>query len=307
MPVYLVKLIMRTVYKIAFFLITTVILPFSNCTTKYSDPYSAGNVVRTLSKQYATEIEIVDVKKNKTSDGKKYNEYVLRDKQRGFLFEAGSYIRMDRHIILYSRERWDQYSRDLMRHYHRDVMHIAGKYNLLLIPPLRDLPEVRMKAHSPVQPLDSVYIRSPEQLDRAVDLYIELAYFYNFSYVRYHKNESRNPKFVLSYLPENETDRSKSVKFCRLLYLEYRMEPSGADPHSYKGKITYINYIPDKDEVRKKIYQCWNDAIDKGKIVREKVEYKNPFGQTDSGFPKHGVRFTNPAPDFQNMASDSPI
>jgi hypothetical protein len=249
-----------------------VILLFDNCTTKYSDPYSVRNVAKNLSKQYSTEIGIVEVKKKRDSSGKKYNEYLLKDKKRDFLFEAGSHIKMDRHIILYYKERWDHYSRDLMRYYYDDVMRIVDKYGILLIPPLQKLPEVRAKAYSPVLAFDSVFIHSPGQLDTAVDLYVELANFYNFSYVRYHKNETKNPRFILCYLPENESDRSGGVKICHLLYLEYRIDRDDAEPYSYRKKEKYINYIPEKYEVRKKLYQSWNDAIDKGKIVQEKVE-----------------------------------
>jgi hypothetical protein len=266
---------MRVVYKLIFFYVLIIILLFNNCTTKYSDPYSAGNVAKNLSKQYSTEIEIVEVKKKKDSNGKKYNEYLLKDKKRGFLFEAGSHIKMDRHIILYYKERWDHYSRDLMRYYHDDVMRIADKYGILLIPPLQELPEARAKAYSPVQAFDSVFIHSPGQLDTVVDLYVELAHFYNFSYVRYHKNETKNPRFILSYLPENESDRSGCVKICYLLYLEYRIDRDDTEPYSYRKKERYINYIPRKDVVRKKIYQSWNDAIDKGKISHKKVEWES--------------------------------
>jgi hypothetical protein len=256
-----------------------VILLFNSCTTKYSDPYSAKNVAKNLSRQYSTEIEIVEVKKKRDSDGKKYNEYLLKDKIRGFLFEAGSYIKMDRHIILYYKERWDYYSRDLMRYYHDDVMQIADKYGILLIPPLQELPEVSAKAYSPVYAFDSVFIHSPGQLDAVVDLYVELAHFYNFSYVRYHKNETKNPRFILSYLPENEPDRSGCVKICYLRYLDYRIDRDDAEPYSYREKEKYINYIPGKDEVRKKLYQSWNDAVDRGKIVREKVECEREQGR----------------------------
>jgi hypothetical protein len=255
-----------------------VILLFNNCTTKYSDPYSAKNVAKHLSKQYSTEIEIMEVKKKRDSEGKKYNEYLLKDKRRGFLFEAGSYIQMDRHIILYYKKRWDHYSRDLMRHYHDDVMRIADKYGVLLIPPLQELPEVHAKAYSPALPFDSVFIHSPEQLDTVVNLYVELAHFYNFSYVRYHKNETRNPKLILSYLPENESDRRGRVRICHLLYLEYRINRDDAEPYSYREEEQYINYIPEKDEVRKKLYQSWNDAVDKGKIAQKKVEYEGIGG-----------------------------
>jgi hypothetical protein len=256
---------MRIVLKIAVLFIIIAILLFDNCTTKYANPYSAGSVAGNLGKRYATEIEVVEIKKNKASDGKKYNEYLLKDKRRNFLFEAGSYIKMDRHIISYSRERWDQYARDLMRHHHDDVLQIAAKYGVRLIPPRQELPEVGMKAFSTVPPHDSVFIHSPEQLDTVAGLYLELARFYRFTYIRPHKNESKNPKLILAYLPENETDRSKSIKFCRLLYLKYRVEP-GQSP---REKAAYVTYIPDHGEVRRKIDLSWNDAVGKGKIIPE--------------------------------------
>jgi hypothetical protein len=265
---------MRIIFRIIIFYVFTAILLFNNCTTKYSNPYSAGNVAKNLSRQYSVEIEIIEVKKKKFFDGRKFNEYLLKDKSRDFLFEAGSYIKMDRHIILYDKERWDHYSRDLMRHYHDDVMRIADKYAILLIPPLQELPEVYSKADSPVRPFDSVFIHSPEQLDIVIDLYIELAHFYNFSYIRYHKNETRNPKLILSYLPGNEADRNKSTKICHLPYLEYRVDKDDTAPYSYGEKEKYVNYIPEKDEVRKKLYQSWNDAVNRERIVQKRVEYK---------------------------------
>ncbi|MDR1525496.1 MAG: hypothetical protein LBS79_09645 [Tannerella sp.] len=244
----------------------------TNCTTKYSEPYSAKNVAGNLSRKYAAEIEIIEIKKTKTFDKRKYNEYILKDKNRGFLFEAGSYITTDRHLLLYYKERWDHYSLGLMRYYHDDVMRIADKHGIRLIPPLLKTPDSYAKTHISVWPADSTFIHSPEQLDAIVDLYAELAHFYNFNYVRYHKNESNNPKLILNYLPANETDRSKSVRICHLLYLEYRIGDNTANPASFLKRDKYVDYIPEKNEVRKKLFQSWNNAVDEGRIAGEKMK-----------------------------------
>jgi hypothetical protein len=216
--------------------------------------------------------------KKTSPDGMKYNEYVLMDKKRGFLFEAGSYVAMDSHIILYHKKRWDQYSRDLMRYYHDDVMRIAARYGIRLIPPLREMPDVPVKSRSPVWPLDSVFIASPGQLDTVVDLYAELANLYSFTYVRYHKNETKNPKLVLCYLPENEPDRSKNVKICHLPYLNFRLENGVEPPDTDRENDAALenmkceNYIPAKHEVREALCLSWNKAVDRGRITQEKVE-----------------------------------
>jgi hypothetical protein len=259
-----------------FFYILVFIL-FSDCTTKYSNPYSAGDVARNLSKKYATEIEVVDIKKNLSPDGVKYNEYVLRDKKRGFLFEAGSFVVMDSHVISYDRKQWDQYARDLMRNCQDEVMQVAARYEIRLVPPLRELPDILYRSRSTVRPFDSVFVSSPAQLERVVDLYTELANLYAFTYVRYHKNETKNPKLILCYLPGDEPDRSKNLKICHLLYLDYRVE-NGADNSvipvigdSLPKKVKYQNYIPAKYEIRRIIRQSWNKAVDDGRIAQEKI------------------------------------
>jgi hypothetical protein len=259
---------------------------FCDCTTKHSSPYSAENEARYLSKKYATEIEVVKVSKNVSPDGVKYNEYILKDKKRGFLFEAGSFVAMDRHIIAYYKKRWDLYSRDLMRFYHDDAMQIAGKYNVRFIPPLQELPVIPYRSRSLVRPFDSIFISSSAQMNEVIDLYTELANFYGFTYVRYHKNETKNPKLILSYLPEDEPDRSKSVKICHLLYLNYRIKkiPGYASEKDIPAKnVKYENYIPMKYEIRRILYNSWNKAVDNEKIAQEKIEYRKPKDE-DSPF-----------------------
>jgi hypothetical protein len=260
---------MRTVIKNVFFYLLAIML-FNNCTTKYSEPYSAKNVAGNLSKKYASEIEIMEIKKYKTYDKRKCNQYILKDKKRGFLFEAGSYVTTDRHILLYYKDIWDHYPLGLMRHYRDDVMQIAGKYGILLIPPLPKMPDSYDKAYDSIWPVDSIFFHSPEQLDTIAGLYTELAHLYSFNYVRYHKNENGNPKFILNYLPANETDRSKNVKTGYLLYLEYRVDDNVKDSF-FRKRNKYVNYIPEKNEVRRKLYQFWNKAIDEGKISGKKI------------------------------------
>ena len=237
---------------------------FSSCTTKYSSPYSARNVADDLSEKYSTEIEVVETRKAGFFEGNKSNKYVLKDKKRGFLFEAGSYVKMDRHIPLYAKNRWDDYCLGLMRHYHDDVLQLADKYKIRLVPPL-----LKKSEYSYVRDDDSVFIHSSEELYKVADLYIELSHLYNFTYEG--SLPAGFPELIVNYaLPEKP---DSVVDICRLSYLESKSE---SNPPAFNRRITtkYINYIPEKHVVYNNLYKSWNVAVEKGLIFEEKAQYK---------------------------------
>ena len=251
--------------------ISLLIFLFSSCTTKYSNPYSARNVANDLEERYSTEIEIVATKKAGFFEGNKHNRYLMKDKNRGFLFEAGSYVAMDKHIPLHERNRWDKYPLGLMRHYHDDALKLADKHKIKLVPPQLTQLEADFfsDTHLYATATDSVFIHSNEELGRVADLYIELAHLYNLTYEG--SLPYNFPELTLSYaLPQNQ---DSTVRICRLPYLSGKIETS---PPRFNRRIKniYINYIPEKHIVYNKLYDSWNDAVSKGLISQEKAQYK---------------------------------
>ena len=246
------------------------ILLFGSCTTKYSSPYSAKDVANDVGKMYSAEIEIVKIKKDPFFKGNKRNRYLLKDKKRGFLFEAGSYVAMDQHIPLHEKNRWDSYSLGLMRHYHDDVLQLADKHKIKLVPPpLLKKSEYFPEIYSWARDEDSVFIHSNEELSRVADLYIELAHLYNFTYEG--RLPTGFPELVLNYALSQSPD--SIIKICYLPYLFSKENPD------YPGfnrriKTIYTNYIPEKYVVYDNLYESWNKAIEKGLISQEKARYK---------------------------------
>jgi len=266
-----------------------------SCTTKYSSPYSAQNIAHDLSKKYSTEIEVVAAKKAGFFEGNKSNEYLLRDKKRGFLFEAGSYVKMDRHIPLHKRNRWDCYTLGLMRHYHDDVLQLADKYEIRLSPPplltkSKSFPEIYSWARDD----DSVFIHSGEELRKVADLYLELAYLYNFTCKV--RPPSGFPEFVLNYAQPQNPD--SIVRICRLPYL-FSKDSLVFSSSKRKGpKYINTNYVPKRLVIYNELYESWNKAVDEGLISEEKVRYKQydspVFGLIDYDEEKKGhITVTN--------------